>query len=114
MKLVSRRVPFVNTTGSKLADSDFSDSGDGPLPAFESWKRSLEKKKLLAGLPGDLETPLWRFWNGGRPMRQEDYRKGDYYDCTRCKGFTSFARGRLVKTMDPVVGAHYAFVCKKH
>ncbi|MGC4119516.1 MAG: hypothetical protein QM765_34090 [Myxococcales bacterium] len=115
-RLVHHYADWLETTGKKLSADDFVDAGDGKLPAaFLSFKASLQEKKLLSSdLPGDLDTALWRFWNGGRPMRREDYQRDDYYDCSRCKAFISFARGRLEQMKDPVVGEHYAFVCKKH
>lgn len=113
-QLVRHYADWLEATGSTLASHDFAVSDDGKSPAFDAWKTSLEKKELLSGLPGDLETALWRFWNGGRPMRQEEYQQDDYYDCTKCKAFISFARGRLVKGEDPLVGEYFEFVCKKH
>ena len=47
-------------------------------------------------------------------MRATDYQKGDYYYCTKCPAFVSFARARLVKKRDAVFGAHFDLVCAKH
>lgn len=112
--LVRTYVSWLASEGNELAARDFILDDDGKLPAFDAWKRALAKKKLFERLPGDLETSLWRFWHGGRPMRREDYTKGDYYDCSVCNDFISFARGRLVAREDPVAFEHWAFVCKKH
>ncbi len=107
--LVQHYLDWLAASGSRLPPQDFVAREEGPLPAFDAWRSTLGER--LEGLPGELETPLWRFWHGGRPMRREDYHPGDYYDCARCGAFTAFARGRVVPSADP---RHHAFVCKKH
>lgn len=87
---------------------------DGALPAFDSFRTFLATEGLLAELPGDLETALWRFWQGGRPMREQDYHRGDYYDCTLCRAFVALSRARLVAHDDAHLGKRYELVCRKH
>lgn len=103
---------------AKLAAEDFVDDEDANPPkivAFDAFRRFLDKGGLTGVDRGiDLETPLWRFWHNGRPMRASDYRKGDYYDCSKCNGFVSLSRGKLVPRKLAGFGTHYAFVCKKH
>ena len=87
-RLVSHYADWLRSPGAKLpadaaADDEFDSAG------FQSFKAYLENKKLLAGLPGEMETPLWRFWTGSRPMRESDYQKGRHYDCSKCEAFTS-------------------------
>lgn len=100
--------------GAALAPEAFAMDDAGKCPAFDAFAKHLAKKKLTwKEKVLDLETPLWRFWNGGRPMRKADYQKGDYYDCTVCKDFVALSRGTLVKKK-AAGGEHWAFVCKKH
>ena len=105
---------WLDETGHTLPAEQFGMDDDGKSAAFDSFFASLTAKKLLADLPGDVETPLWRYWNAGRPMREADYKKGDYYDCSKCASFVSLKSGKLVKVKDATIGTHYAFVCKKH
>lgn len=113
-RLVVHYSDWFRREGEKLPQESFyDDEATNSVPAFDAFVRWLAKKKLAAGL-GDTKTFVWRFWNGGRPMRATDYQKGDYYDCTKCSAFVSLARARLVKKRDPVFGTHFDFVCAKH
>lgn len=116
--LVAHYSQFLATDGAKLAPDDFVEvEGSNPpkVAAFDAFVRFLAKKKLsFDGAKIDLETPLWRFWHNGRPMRATDYRKGDYYDCSKCDAFVSLSRGKLAPRKVSGFGVHYAFVCKKH
>ncbi|MGC4064797.1 MAG: hypothetical protein QM784_09165 [Polyangiaceae bacterium] len=112
--LVEHYSSWFSAKGHELPLDAFVENDAGAIIAFDVWKASLEGDGLFEGIASDLLTPLWRFWHNGRPMRREDYRRDDYYDCSRCGAFTSFARGTLVKAEDTTFGEHYVFVCKKH
>jgi hypothetical protein len=112
--LVSLYVDWLETVGSKLPMDQFKDDDGGKLPAYESFRKWLDAKKLTKGFKGDLDTCLWRFWHGARPMREIDYDKSDYYDCTKCGAFVRRARATLTKHKVPGFGVHYALVCNKH
>lgn len=115
--LVGHYARFLRADGAELAPADFvDDDGNRPkIRAFDAFVRFLTKSKLAFADPKlDLETPLWRFWHGGRPMRQSDFRKDDYYDCSKCGAFVSFKRGKLVARKIAGFGTHHAFVCGKH
>ena len=116
--LVGHYTRFLAKEGAKLPPEAFFDDEESNPPtiaAFDAFRAALAKAKLLPVDPKlDLETPLWRFWHSGRPMRATDYRKDDYYDCTKCGAFTSFKRGKLVASKLAGFGVHHAFVCGKH
>lgn len=113
--LVSHYARFLREAGAKLAARDFVEDAGGEIAAFRAFLRHLAKRKLwVRDARMDLETALWRFWHAGRPMRETDYRKGDYYECTRCASFVAFSRGRLVPKRIAGFGTHYAFVCRRH
>lgn len=112
--LVAHYSAWLRAEGAQLPAAAFRDDGDGRLPAFEAFRAWLGRRKLTPRLPGDLETPLWRFWHSGRPMRESDYDPADYYDCTRCTAFVRRARARLVTSKLAGFGTHFALVCAKH
>ncbi len=113
--LLAHYADWLKTVGKNLPPDAFvDDESSGKLPAFEDFCGWLAKKKLTQGVKGDLQTSLWRFWHGARPMRESDYRHDDYYDCTKCKAFVRRKRGRLEKHKLAGFGDHFAFVCPKH
>lgn len=113
--LTAHYAAWLDGVGRKLPPEAFvEDEETRVLTAFDSFKEALTKKKLFEGTPGELDTPLWQFWHGGRPMREEDYRDDDYYDCTRCNAFVRRKRARLVMQKDPHIGKRYELVCSKH
>ncbi len=103
---------WMKAVGDKLPSEQFR--GETKIEAFDSFFQWLGAKKLTTGLPGDLETSMWRFWHEARPMRESDYDKDDYYYCTRCPAFVRRARAKLVKHPVKGFGTHYALVCGKH
>ncbi len=113
-RLVPHYTTWLRAVGEKLDPEMFKDSEDNEIPAFEDFRRWLAKKKLTQGFKGSVEMVLWHFWHGARPMRESDYDKNDYYDCTRCKAFVRRARATLVKRKVPGFGTHFALVCAKH
>jgi hypothetical protein len=113
-RLVEHYAAWLDAEGKNLPPQDFKDNDEGKIAAYETFRRWLDRKKLTAGLKGDLDTCLWRFWNAARPMRTVDYDKGDYYYCSQCPAFIRPARGRLVKHKVTGFGDHFALVCTKH
>jgi len=114
--LVRHYTEWMERVGQTLPASDFAEDVDADSPkvaAFASFAKFLQSKKLTAKIV-DPEVCLWRFWHESRPMRKDDYRRGDDYDCARCGSFTSLARGKLVRKRDPIFGPHYEYVCSKH
>jgi hypothetical protein len=115
--LVKHYTSWFEQAGHELPQQDFygtdDENGIRRVAAFSVFAQYIATEKLSAGLPEKTVGPcLWRFWHGDRPMRATDYRKGDYYACTKCKNLV--ARGRFEQQLDPVFGEHYAFFCKKH
>lgn len=66
---------WLEAKGSGFPPAQFGMDDDGKSAAFDSFLETLKEQKLAADLPGDCETPLWRYWGAGRPMRQEDYQR---------------------------------------
>jgi hypothetical protein len=104
---------WLRTEGSALPIEGFWMPEEEPnrIPAYEAFERWVRRKRLTAGL---RDVDLWPFWHEGRPMREIDYEKDDYYDCSKCSAFVRRARARLEKLRVPGFGTAYALVCKKH
>ncbi len=60
--LVTLYTQWLRAEGEAIPRGDFKDDDAGNLPAYESFRKSLLKKKLLTGVGGDIDTCLWRFW----------------------------------------------------
>lgn len=112
--LVTHYAAWLDAVGKKLPPEQFQRREGTEPEAFVSFRAWLAKAKLTQGLSGNVDTCLWRFWTGGRPMRESDYEKDRYYDCSQCKAFVRRSRAHLVKHKVAGFGDHYALVCAKH
>jgi len=100
---------WFDERGANFPPERYADA-EGETPVFKDFESYLASRKLTLRTGADYL--LWRFWHGMRPMRREEFIKGDYHDCSQCSNFAS--RGTLAPSHDPVFGPYVEFVCSRH